>query len=197
MAETVRDFWNSQASSFDDEPDHGLRDPDTRRAWRSLLLERLPPAPARILDLGCGTGTLTMLLAEEGYRVDGLDIAEAMVAAARSKAAGSELPVTFQRGDASAPPYPPQSYDVVLSRHVLWAMPDPTAALRSWTRLLRPGGRLLLVEGRWHTGGGLTAAECERLLRQHRDVVEVHRLDDAIYWGGEISDERYLAVSTR
>ena len=80
----------------------------------------------------------------------------------------------------------------MLVRHVLWAMPDPAEALRRWVALLRPGGRLLLVEGRWHTGGGISAADCERLVRQHRERAEVHHLHDDVYWGGPITDERYL-----
>ena len=54
--------------------------------------------------------------------------------------------MTFRQGDASTPPYPPGTFDVVLSRHVLWAMRDRSEAVRAWTDLLRPGGRLLLVE---------------------------------------------------
>jgi SAM-dependent methyltransferase len=196
MTDTARAFWNSEAATFDDEPDHGLADPETRAAWRRLLLEHLPPAPADVADLGSGTGTLSLLLAAEGYRVQGLDLAEEMVAAATRKAEAAGTPVTFRQGDASTPPYPPGTLDVVLSRHVLWAMPDRSGAVRAWTDLLRPGGRLLLVEGHWFTGGGLTAAACEGLLREHRDSVDVRRLDDAVYWGREIDDERYLAVST-
>jgi len=62
-------------------------------------------------------------------------------------------------------------------------------------RLLRPDGLLLLVEGRWSTGGGLTAAETEELVRRHRSAVDVERLDDPVLWGGAISDERYLLIS--
>jgi hypothetical protein len=86
---------------------------------------------------------------------------------------------------------------VVLSRHVLWAMPDPSAALGRWISLLAPGGRLVLVEGCWSTGAGLTAERCEALVREHRQEVDVLPLDDAVYWGTEIEDERYLLVSRR
>ena len=78
---------------------------------------------------------------------------------------------------------------------MLWALPDPAGALARWTRLLRPGGRLLLVEGDWSTGAGLTARECERLVREHRASVEVQPLSDERYWGGPITDERYLLLS--
>ena len=44
------------------------------------------------------------------------------------------------------------SVDAVLARHLLWTLPDPLAALARWVRLVRPGGRLVLVEGRWWPG---------------------------------------------
>ncbi|WP_179118504.1 methyltransferase domain-containing protein [Saccharothrix sp. ALI-22-I] len=179
-------FWDDQAATFDEEPDHGLRDPDVRRAWADLLLPLLPPTPASVVDLGCGTGSLTALLAEAGYEVYGLDLSARMVAAARAKVAGVE----FRQGDAARPPYPAESFDVVLARHVLWALPDPAAALDRWRALLKPGGRLVLVEGRWSTGAGLTAAECVALLGEG----DVRPLTDPSLWGREISDERYLVL---
>jgi 2-polyprenyl-3-methyl-5-hydroxy-6-metoxy-1,4-benzoquinol methylase len=197
QSSAVRAYWDAQAASFDEEPDHGLRDPDVRRAWSALLREHLPAAPARVADLGCGTGTLSVLLAGEGHQVHGIDLSDEMVTAARAKAADAMVDATFSQGDASDPLLEPAGYDVVLSRHVLWAMPEPSAALGRWIELLRPGGMLLLVEGHWFTGGGLTARECESLVREHREDVVLLPLDDAAYWGREIDDERYLLVSPR
>ena len=70
-------YWDSQAATFDDEADHGLRDPLVRDAWRRLLLPHLPAAPASVADIGCGTGSLSVLLAGEGYAVTGVDFAPA------------------------------------------------------------------------------------------------------------------------
>lgn len=194
-----RAYWDGEAARFDDEPDHGLREPATRDAWRRLLARHLPPAPADVLDLGCGTGTLTLLLAEAGHRVHGVDLAPAMVAAARAKLAAAGLPpgrATVQEGDAGDPPGEPNAHDVVLTRHVLWALPDPAAAVARWVGLTRPGGRLLLVEGRWWTGGGLTAAHTRALVARHTAAVVVEPLTDPVLWGGPISDERYLVRAT-
>ena len=196
--ESARDYWDGQAAVFDDEPDHGLRDPDVRRAWRMLLAQNLPPAPARIADLGCGTGTLSILLAEQGHLVRGVDLSREMVARARLKAAqNAGLEASFSHGDVADPPLEPGGFDVVLSRHVLWALPDPSAALERWVSLLTPDGRLVLVEGYWSTGAGLTARRCESLVLEHRQDAVVRSLDDAIYWGGLIDDERYILVSRR
>ena len=93
---------------------------------------------------------------------------------------------------------PPGSADVVLCRHVLWALDDPAAAVGRWVRLLRPGGRMLLVEGRWSTGGGLSAAVCRDLVLRHRSSADVRLLGgDPALWGGPVDDERYLMSSPR
>jgi SAM-dependent methyltransferase len=193
-ADATRALWDEEALTFDDAPDHGLADPDVRAAWRALLLAHLPPAPARVADLGCGTGTLSVLLAQEGYDVHGLDLSPEMVRRARAKSA-DVAGTSFAVGDAAAPDLPAGCFDVVLSRHVLWALPDPAAGLRRWCDLLAPGGRLLLVEGRWFNGAGLAADDTAALLAGARRGAEVHHLTDPVYWGRAITDERYLAVS--
>lgn len=195
MTSDMERFWDSQASRFDEEADHGLRDPEVRAGWREVLLSALPPAPARIADLGCGTGSVTVLLAAAGYEVEGVDLSGAMAAAASAKVAEAGVRAQVRQGDAAFPPLEPSSFDVVFARHVLWALPDPEAVVERWIRLLRPGGRLVLVEGYWHTGGGLTAARCQELVTAHRDEVVVRALDDPLLWGGPITDERYLLIS--
>jgi SAM-dependent methyltransferase len=185
-------LWDDEASTFDEAADHGLRDPAVRAAWRDLLLSVLPPAPARVADLGCGTGTLSLLLAAEGYVVDGVDFSPEMIRRARAKTPVGQ--VTFTEADADDPPLEPDAYDVVLSRHVLWAMPDPAATLQTWIRLLGPGGRLVLVEGSWSTGAGLAAARTVELVAATGREAELRRLPEAAYWGREIDDERYLVL---
>lgn len=72
MTEEEARLWDEMAATFDAEPDHGLLDRRVRAAWADLLLPLLPAAPARVVDLDCGTGSLTVLLAEAGHEVRGL-----------------------------------------------------------------------------------------------------------------------------
>jgi ubiquinone/menaquinone biosynthesis C-methylase UbiE len=195
-------YWDRQADTFDHQPDHGLLDAQVRQAWQRLLLAELPPAPAAIADLGCGTGTLSVLLAAEGYAVTGLDFAPQMIRAARAKARAAGVSARFELANAAAPTLPAASFDVVLARHVLWAMPDVGAALAAWVRLLLPGGVLLLIEGRWAAadgglGVGLTAREAGRAVLRHRADATITVLDDPTLWGAPITDERYLLISRR
>ena len=187
-------LWDAEAEAFDEAADHGLRDPAVRAAWRSLLVSLVPAPPARVADLGCGTGTLSLLLADEGHAVDGVDFSPAMVTRARAKGEGRR-DVRFVVGDAAAPALVRAAYDVVLCRHVLWALPNPAAVLRRWVDLLAPGGRLVLVEGRWFNGAGLSAAETVRLVEATGRPAELTLLSEPAYWGREITDERYVVRS--
>ncbi|MBZ5740566.1 class I SAM-dependent methyltransferase [Nocardioides mangrovi] len=188
--------WDAEAASFDAEPDHGLHSPRVREAWRTLLTSLLPPAPARVADLGCGTGSLSLLLAEDGYAVDGLDFAPEMVRRAQAKA-GTFPDTSFRVGDAADPDLPRGSFDVALCRHVLWALPDPGTVLERWVELLAPDGRLVLVEGSWSTGAGLTAAQTITLVESAGLEARLRPLPDAELWGKRISDERYAVVGRR
>jgi ubiquinone/menaquinone biosynthesis C-methylase UbiE len=197
MTSETAAYWDDAADSFDDEPDHGLRDPQVRAAWLALLQRVLPPAPARIADLGCGTGSLSVLLAGAGYEVTGLDFSTAMTAAAKAKAIAAGVEARFVVGDAADPPLGDAGFDAVLCRHVLWALPDRQAALARWITLLAAYGRLVLIEGRWSTGAGMPPEEITSLVRQARESAELTMLDDARLWGREIIDQRYLVVSLR
>jgi SAM-dependent methyltransferase len=188
MSEQTAEYWDAEAAAFDDEPDHGLRGPATYAAWRDLLLP-ITGDRARVADLGCGTGTLSVLLAAAGHEVTGVDFSSRMVELARTKA--------VLAGVAAKPPLGAAAYDVVVSRHVLWAMPDTGAALDRWIGLLAPGGVLALIEGRWFTGAGLPRDECVRLVRERRLEADLTPLVDPAFWGGPIADDRYLLVSRR
>lgn len=189
--------WDAAAASFDDEPDHGLRDPGVRQAWASRLRSWLPARASDLLDLGCGTGSLSLLAAEQGHRVTGVDLSPAMVRLARAKLAGRDA--VFLVGDAAAPPVGEERFDVVLVRHVLWTLPDPARVLRHWAGLLRSGGRLVLVEGVWGTVSpvGIPADRLTGLLAPLAGHVRVERLsDDERLWGKAVHDERYAVVAS-
>jgi ubiquinone/menaquinone biosynthesis C-methylase UbiE len=104
------------------------------------------------LDAGCGTGFLSFELAARGHRVTGVDFAPAMLAEARRKAAEQNFPVRFEEADAERLPFPSDSFDRAISRHVLWTLRHPDAAIDEWIRVLRPGGRLVVIDGQFNPG---------------------------------------------
>jgi SAM-dependent methyltransferase len=193
MVDSGRAFWDGQAATFDDVADHGLTDRRVREAWRSLLMPLLRPPPARVADIGCGTGSISSLLAAQGYDVVGIDFSAQMLERARTKVASDRLALV--QADAGAPPLRTGSVEVVIARHVLWAMEGAGAAVQRWLGLLRSGGVAVLVEGAWWTGVGLRAQDLAPLVRRYRQHVETIRLDDPTLWGRAVDDERYVIVS--
>ncbi|MBE2268755.1 MAG: class I SAM-dependent methyltransferase, partial [Anaerolinea sp.] len=144
LLEESRQVWDAAADSFDDEPDHGLRDEVVRDAWTALLKSHLPSAPSRILDIGCGTGSLSIVFAELGHQVTGIDLSPAMIDRARQKATSRGFAIQFQVMDAAFPKFDSQQFEVIVCRHLLWALPDMDQVLQRWADLLKPEGRFLL-----------------------------------------------------
>lgn len=149
--------------------------------------------PTRALDIGCGTGSLSTILAGLGCKVTGIDFSPEMIARAEAKAKAAQQSINFQVMDASFPQLPTQQFDVVICRHLLWALPEPDQVLQRWVRLIKPGGRILLVEGFWHTGAGLHSEQILEALPTSLVNISVQNLSEqADLWGGQVKDERYL-----
>ncbi|HZD79969.1 MAG TPA: class I SAM-dependent methyltransferase [Actinomycetota bacterium] len=143
----IREWWDADAAVYDHSPSHAASDPLEAAAWRAALSAALPARGARVLDVGAGTGSMTMLAAELGYEVTALDLSPLMLERAQHKAAERAVRATFVVGPAEEPP--PGPFDAVMERHMLWTLPDPDRALRAWRGSVAPGGRLVLFEGIW------------------------------------------------
>jgi ubiquinone/menaquinone biosynthesis C-methylase UbiE len=109
----------------------------------------------RVLDVGCGAGAALAPAARVAKSAVGVEISPAMAERARAAAPTAEVRV----GDAQALDFDDGSFDVVLSSFVIFFMPDPTATLREWGRVLAPGGRLVLAT--WAEGDPRWAFERE------------------------------------
>lgn len=114
------------------------------------LVARAAPKPGEsVLDLGCGRGHCLFPVAEAvgpAGRVVGTDLSPRMVelCAADVAARGLGAYVRVEVGDATAPAFPPGSFDLVTAGHVMFLVPEPRLAMRAIAALLRPGGRLAM-----------------------------------------------------
>ena len=150
VKQQVAAHWGRRAPGFDAGFGHSIHTPAERAAWDRIFDLVLPGrTPLDALDAGCGTGFLSFELAVRGHRVTGVDFAPAMLAEARRKAAERAVSIRFEEADAEHLPFPAASFDLAISRHVLWTLPHPEAAIDEWTRVLRPGGRLVVADGQF------------------------------------------------
>jgi ubiquinone/menaquinone biosynthesis C-methylase UbiE len=142
----VAAHWDRRAAHFDEDFGHSIRTPAERGAWDRILDLILPSGPLDALDIGCGTGFLSLELAGRGHRVTGVDFAPLMVGQAQRKAAECQASIRFEEADAEQMPFAAASFDIAVSRHLLWTLPHPDQAMSEWVRVLRPGGRLIIID---------------------------------------------------
>jgi ubiquinone/menaquinone biosynthesis C-methylase UbiE len=173
IKEQVAAHWGRRAPSFDAGFGHSIRTPAERAAWdRIFELVLTGRGSLEALDAGCGTGFLSFELAARGHRVTGVDFAPAMLAEARRKAAERTVSVRFEEADAEHLPFPGGSFDLAISRHVLWTLPHPEAAIDEWIRVLRPGGRLVVLDGQFDPGSLVEPSQNARSSAEYAAIGE-------------------------
>ncbi|ROS42763.1 class I SAM-dependent methyltransferase [Amycolatopsis thermoflava] len=122
---------------------------------RLLDLARPLPERPRVLDLGCGPGRSALLLAKAGARVTGLDTHQPFLDDLAKAAEG--LDVDTVNASMADPPFPDGEFDLLWAESSVFVLGFDTA-LRTWKRLLKPGGALVLTECEWSTGTPSAAA---------------------------------------
>ena len=126
--------------------DHMTRHAHWKAHCASMVPHFPPGARRRVLDIGCGPGvsTLAFRRVAPDDTIIGADVSAAMLERARRN--DPEASCAWMRADALALPLPDESLDVVTGHSFLYLVPDRTAALAELRRVLRPGGRLVLLE---------------------------------------------------
>ena len=148
LRDEIKAYWSLRAETFDTQPGHEIFSEEERAAWHALFRKHLGEGEGRAaLDLACGTAVVSHLLDDIGFQVTGLDWSEPMLERARAKAAKRGRKIRFLMGDAERTMEPDASYDVITNRHLVWTLVDPLACFREWHRVLRPGGKVLIVDG--------------------------------------------------
>ena len=143
IEQRVKDYWTQRSHDFGTVRKNELENEMGQR-WLYEIEQFLPEGGSLdILDVGTGTGFFAVLLAQQGHRVEGIDLTPAMLEEARWLAKQRNLDITFREMDAQNLLYPDAVFDVVISRNLTWTLPDPERAYASWFRVLKPGGVLL------------------------------------------------------
>jgi phosphatidylethanolamine/phosphatidyl-N-methylethanolamine N-methyltransferase len=110
--------------------------------WRRRLLAR---ARGKVLEVGVGTGK-NFPYYSEGVDVTGLDIADRMLIHARLRADKLGFPIQLMEGDVQSLPFPENSFDTAVATFVFCSVPDPVLGLKELGRVVKPGGKILLLE---------------------------------------------------
>jgi ubiquinone/menaquinone biosynthesis C-methylase UbiE len=139
-AERWRRYWDRKSATYDAEM--GVWD---RRLFGDSREWACGQAAGEVLEVAAGTG-LNLPCYPAEVTLTGLDLSEGMLAIARDRARRLGRPVTLRQGSAQQLPFADGSFDTVLCTFGLCAIADPAAAVAEMVRVLRPGGRLILVD---------------------------------------------------
>ena len=151
-------YWTNRASGYSEVNKDELRT-QQKAVWTAELTEQIgaafpgpQPQELRVLDIGCGPGFFSIILARAGYRVTAADYTPAMLDEARANARNEsvEQAIDFCRMDAENLEVANDTFDVVVSRNLTWNLPHPERAYAEWLRVLKPGGLLLNYDANWY-----------------------------------------------
>ncbi|MCX2721807.1 class I SAM-dependent methyltransferase [Roseibium salinum] len=152
LKDEICDYWSGRAATFDGSVSHRIENRFGMPEWQRLV--RTACGVGRhdslegwqVLDIACGTGEISRVLTGLGASVTGLDFSETMLALARAKLAGRDWRPVLSDAQ-SMRLLEDAGFDFAITRHLAWTLTDPQAAYGEWFRVLKPGGRLLIVDG--------------------------------------------------
>ena len=142
--EKIREYWNTRSEGYRQQIEKE-REEHKDEFYKEYF--RQIPEVSKVLDIGCGPGFFSLLLASLGMNVTAADYSEGMLEKAKDLLNRNGYhDVEFCRADAQHLPFADASFDAVVSRNLVWNLEDPEAAYKEWLRVLKPGGKLCAFE---------------------------------------------------
>lgn len=150
ILDALTSYWTDRAKSYSAQNIAEMND-WRREAWRKQILSHAPQKEVlRVLDIGAGPGFFAINLALAGHEVTAVDVTEEMLQYAKSNAEsyGARVDFVLHRGEFL--PFKDGSFDLIVSRNVIWNLEYPEQALEEWERVLAPGGRMIYFDANWY-----------------------------------------------
>ena len=162
--EQIVHYWEKRSESFLEQRRAELANPIAKR-WMKEIEKQIPEKRRlKILDVGCGAGFFSILLAKEGHEVFGIDLTPEMIENAIQLAEEENADCCFQVMDAENPMFADETFDVVISRNLTWTLPNAEHAYGEWMRVLKTDGVLLNFDANY---GKDDASDTKDLPEQH------------------------------
>lgn len=148
--EEFRKIWTDRASSYSDSVLSQLNDGSYTK-WLDEVLRDIPENRVlRVLDVGCGPGFFSIALGRLGHKITGIDYNEEMCKVAARNCGTYGVDADFIRMDAHNLEFDGESFDLIVSRDVLWNLDDPARVYDEMFRVLRPGGKITVFDGNFY-----------------------------------------------
>ncbi|NLH02131.1 MAG: class I SAM-dependent methyltransferase [Clostridiales bacterium] len=145
----IQQYWGAAAPDFSQLIYEDLQ-PERKKVWLNKILSNAPQKEQMdILDAGTGPGYFAIILSEAGHRVTAIDCTEEMILEAKKNLDKANVSARLLIMDSQHLNFGEESFDLIVSRNVVWTLCDPVGAYREWLRVLRPGGRIIIFDANY------------------------------------------------
>lgn len=149
LKELIEKRWQCSAEKYSESIQRELKLEINR--WKGYIAKHISvKEKVKILDIGCGPGFFTILFSGEDHETIGIDGSSNMVAEAVLNAERQNANADFKVMDCHHLEFADDTFDLVVSRNVVWTLYDPAAAYREWRRVLKPGGKIMTFDAAWN-----------------------------------------------
>ena len=189
----IEKYWTNRAQGYSDLNNWQLGC-DSKERWQNVLRREMPkrnPGDVKVLDMGCGPGFFSIILAQDGFQVTAADYTQEMLEKAMENSQGFEN-ISFTRQDAQNLTLADECYDVIVSRNLTWVLEEPEKAYSEWFRVLKKGGMLLNFDANWYSY--LYDDEKRRGYERDRKNVEIRHMKDH-FIGTDIDEMEAIALN--
>jgi len=150
LEERIERYWTGRATGYSSSIIYEMQS-FKRNAWRSLIKSFAGENKTlKVLDVGTGPGFFAILMAELGHEVTAVDTSSDMLKEAKRNADYAGFEIKFITGDAQNIDLPAGSFDLIVSRNLVWTLPTPLETYQEWYRLLNTTGRVLVFDANWY-----------------------------------------------
>ena len=151
-----KEYWENRASGYSEvnkEELSGVQRKNWSRFLKNEIMDHFKgktPSEISVLDIGAGPGFLSIILAEQGFKVTAADGADNMLSQAKENAGALKSHINFIKADAENLDFKPHTFDVILSRNLTWNLPHPKKAYEGWMKVLKKDGMMLVFDANWY-----------------------------------------------
>lgn len=145
--EDIKSYWNKRAEGYSISNRESLNS-DEKEEYEEVLKKYInKDEKCKAIDMGCGPGFLAILLANLGCESYGFDCTENMLLEAEENSKQVGVKIHTIKGDAQNPHIEDNTFDLLVSRNLIWNLENPEKAYKEWIRILKPGGKIIIFDG--------------------------------------------------
>ncbi len=168
---SIKEYWTKRSASYSEQNNEELNS-NKKNIWKEMILENIEEkGKLKILDVGCGPGEFSILMAKEGHDVVGVDLTEAMLEEARNNALKYNVSPKFINMDIQNLEFQDETFDLIISRNVTWHLQDVDKFFNECNRVLKNNGKLIYFDANWYL------YLYDEKIRQEKEVFDKENID--------------------